>query len=63
MRIARTASQLDFVNIDIHPWKVTDGFSQGVIRSSGGGEAYENRQPVLTMIYCICLVGDYPSRD
>lgn len=63
VRIARTANQLDFANIDIDPWKVTDGFSQKVISSSGGGEAHENRQPVLAMIYCICLDGDYPSRD
>jgi len=62
-RIARTTNQLDFANIDIDPWKVTEGFSQKALGAAGGGEAHENRQPVLALIYCICLDGDYPSRD
>lgn len=29
----------------------------------GGGQAHENRQPYLTINYCIALVGIYPSRN
>lgn len=28
----------------------------------GGGGAHENRQPYLTLLYCICLFGEYPKR-
>lgn len=28
----------------------------------GNGTAHENRQPFLTLVYCICLDGVYPTR-
>jgi microcystin-dependent protein len=30
-----------------------------VITQAGGGQAHENRQPYLAIIYCICVVGDF----
>ena len=33
------------------------------LSSIGGGEAHENRQPFLSLQFCICLDGLWPSRD
>jgi len=33
------------------------------VGAAGGGEAHENRQPFLTMLYCICTNGVYPVSD
>lgn len=63
MMISRTIGQLDFANIDIDPWTTATGLSPKAIGSSGGDEPHENRQPVLALIYCICLDGDYPIRE
>jgi len=30
---------------------------------AGAGKAHENRQPFLTMLYCICMDGIYPVAD
>jgi microcystin-dependent protein len=35
----------------------------GAITDSGGGQPHENRQPHLTLNYCIALQGIYPQRD
>jgi len=29
---------------------------------AGGGKPHDNMQPYLAMVYCICTVGDYPTR-
>lgn len=31
--------------------------------TSGGGQPHENRQPFLTMMYCIAVAGLFPSRS
>lgn len=33
------------------------------LSTTGGGQAHENRQPMIGMNYCIALVGLYPSRS
>jgi microcystin-dependent protein len=33
------------------------------IGTTGGGQPHENRQPYLTLNFCIALVGIYPSRN
>lgn len=33
------------------------------VANNGGGQAHENRQPYLTMRYCVALTGIYPSRN
>lgn len=33
------------------------------IAVGGGSQPHENRQPYLTLNYCICLIGVYPSRS
>jgi microcystin-dependent protein len=33
------------------------------ISSTGGSQPHENRQPYLTLTYCIALVGIFPSRN
>lgn len=34
-----------------------------VVTSAGGNQAHENRQPFLTMNYCICLDGYWPQQQ
>lgn len=36
--------------------------SASTITTAGGGQPHENRQPYLTMVYCICTNGIYPPR-
>jgi microcystin-dependent protein len=31
--------------------------------SAGGSQPHENRQPYLTLNFCICVAGIYPSRN
>jgi microcystin-dependent protein len=33
------------------------------VGNAGGSQAHENRQPFLTMTWCICLQGIFPSRN
>ena len=35
----------------------------GTSTTSGGGQGHENRQPYLTLNFCIALQGIYPSRN
>jgi microcystin-dependent protein len=35
----------------------------GSVQSVGGGQAHENRQPFLTVSFCIALVGIFPSQN
>jgi microcystin-dependent protein len=35
----------------------------GTIGNTGGSQAHENRQPFLTLSYCIALQGIFPSRN
>ncbi len=35
----------------------------GAVQTVGGSQAHENRQPHLTVNFCIALVGVFPSRD
>jgi microcystin-dependent protein len=35
----------------------------GAVQSVGGGQAHENRQPFLTLSFCIALVGIFPSQN
>jgi len=37
--------------------------SPAMVSSIGGGQAHENRQPYLTLNYCIALAGVFPSRS
>jgi len=37
-------------------------FPPGTINSAGGGTAHENQQPYLTLNFCICLSGVFPTR-
>ena len=34
-----------------------------ILAGAGGGSGHENRQPMLTVNYCIALVGLFPSRN
>jgi microcystin-dependent protein len=34
-----------------------------VIGTAGGGQAHQNLQPFLTLMFCIALVGVFPSRN
>ncbi|WP_028304556.1 phage tail protein [Oceanospirillum maris] len=36
--------------------------SSASLTTAGGGQSHENRQPYLTLNYCIALTGLYPSR-
>jgi microcystin-dependent protein len=35
----------------------------GTVTNVGGGQAHENRQPFLTLSWCIALIGIFPSRN
>ena len=35
----------------------------GSIGSVGGGQAHENRQPFVTFLFCVALMGVYPVRN
>jgi microcystin-dependent protein len=37
--------------------------SPAMVSSLGGGQAHENRQPSLTLTYCIAIQGVFPSRS
>jgi microcystin-dependent protein len=37
-------------------------FPPGTIGMTGGGVAHENQQPYLTLNFCICLSGVFPTR-
>ncbi|PHV30212.1 phage tail protein [Janthinobacterium rivuli] len=37
--------------------------SPATIGSAGGGQAHENRQPMLAVNFCIALQGEFPSFD
>lgn len=37
--------------------------SPSVIGNAGGSQPHENRQPYLTINFCICLQGIFPSRN
>jgi microcystin-dependent protein len=39
------------------------GIGPATIGSTGGGQAHENRQPLLVLNFCIALVGIFPSRN
>ena len=41
----------------------SDGSALAPTSSAGGGQPHENRQPYLTMNYCIALQGIFPSRN
>ena len=40
----------------------TGAMDYHALTSAGGGNAHENRQPVLYMNYCICVEGVWPQR-
>lgn len=40
-----------------------DTFLPGMIQPSGAGEAHENQQPFLAMVYCIATQGIFPRRN
>lgn len=43
---------------------VPDTFMAGnCIANSGGGQSHPNTQPYLTMNFCICMNGEFPSRN
>lgn len=37
--------------------------SPSMVSNAGGGQAHENRQPYLTINFCIALVGIFPSQN
>jgi microcystin-dependent protein len=37
--------------------------NQGMLTTSGGNQAHENRQPFLVLNFCIALEGIFPSRN
>jgi microcystin-dependent protein len=39
------------------------GLNPGALRTVGGGQPHENRQPYLTLNVCIALQGIFPSRN
>lgn len=41
----------------------TGTMSADTISNAGGGQAHENRQPYLTLNWCIALQGQYPSQN
>jgi microcystin-dependent protein len=36
--------------------------AEASVQDTGGGQAHENRQPYLTLNFCICLDGDWPRK-
>lgn len=56
--LARSFGQLDFTNTDTHDTTL----SQTMLNPTGSSQGHENRQPYLTMNFCICVYGDYPVR-
>jgi microcystin-dependent protein len=41
----------------------TVAFNAGALSQTGGNQAHENRQPYLTLNFCIALSGIFPSRN
>jgi microcystin-dependent protein len=41
----------------------TTTMNSAMIKSSGGGQAHENRQPFLCLYFVICVAGLWPPRD
>lgn len=39
------------------------GMSPLIVSNTGGGQAHENRQPFLTLSFCIALQGIFPSQN
>ncbi len=38
------------------------GIDPSMVVPAGGGVPHDNLQPYLALVYCICTVGDYPSK-
>lgn len=43
------------------PIKSPTTFAPQAIEAAGGGQPHANDQPVLELIYCICVDGEYPQ--
>lgn len=43
------------------PIQNATSFAPGAIMPAGSGQAHENDQPTLGLVYCICMQGIYPS--
>jgi microcystin-dependent protein len=41
----------------------TAAFAAQTVQALGGGEAHENMAPYQTLLYVICLSGDFPARN
>jgi len=54
----------NFPGASAHFQTSTDGtkMNPGMIGQTGGSQPHDNRQPYLTLNYCIALQGIYPSR-
>ncbi len=50
-----------YVNAAVTPINTT--MAPSMLGPYGGGLGHENRQPVLTMTFCICMIGWFPARQ